>query len=161
VCLDNIDQFQDDQRFTKLDRDHLCDLCDGADRPLSMVVTSQVPLRDLFPDDTHSSSPFADLCSAMDSRCAMITNQNQLRLMSTSLLAVIKNGKIEPLEPITFPEGTQLVVTLNITENDDDTAEKAEWQNFAQHGLSRAYDDDEPGYDLSQIQEFNPHYAGR
>jgi transcriptional regulator with XRE-family HTH domain len=68
VCLDNIDQFQDDQRFTKLDRDQLCDLCDGADRPLSMVVASQVPLRELFPDDPQGSSPFADLCSAIEVR---------------------------------------------------------------------------------------------
>ena len=35
--------------------------------------------------------------------------------MPSKILAVVKNGKIEPLEPINFPEGTQLIVTLNLS----------------------------------------------
>jgi predicted DNA-binding antitoxin AbrB/MazE fold protein len=75
--------------------------------------------------------------------------------MPTQLLAIIKNGKIEPLEPINFPEGTQLVVTMN---SSSETTESEDWYALSLRGLSRAYGDDEPDYELSQIKEFNPNY---
>jgi hypothetical protein len=65
VCLDNIEQFRDEERFTEGDRDQLCYLCDGKDLPLTMIVASQMPLRTLFPDNSIISSPFADLCNTI------------------------------------------------------------------------------------------------
>ena len=35
-------------------------------------------------------------------------------------------------------------------------SESAEWYALSLQGLNRAYSDDEPDYDLSQIKEFNP-----
>ena len=89
--------------------------------------------------------------------------------MSSRMLAVVKNGKIEPLEPVSFPEGTQLIVTLNLSAEaigessrcENRETEESEWYALSHQGLSRAYDDDEPGYELSQIKEFNPNYEGR
>jgi predicted DNA-binding antitoxin AbrB/MazE fold protein len=78
--------------------------------------------------------------------------------MPTQLLAIIKNGKIEPLEPIDFPEGTQLIVTMSsLLETAEDT-ESEDWYSLSLQGLGRAYGDDEPDYELSQIKEFNPSY---
>ncbi len=74
--------------------------------------------------------------------------------MPNQLSAIIRNGKIEPLEPIDLPEGTQVVVTLA-------DSESAEWYALSLQGLNRAYGDDEPDYELSQIKEFNPSYEGR
>jgi predicted DNA-binding antitoxin AbrB/MazE fold protein len=74
--------------------------------------------------------------------------------MSSQLLAVIRNGKIEPLEPINFPEGTQLVVT--ISSSSEVVGDSEDWYALSLQGLSRAYGNDEPDYDLSQIKEFNP-----
>ncbi len=78
--------------------------------------------------------------------------------MPTQLLAIIKNGKIEPLEPINFPEGTPLVVTMNPSSEMASDPESEDWYALSLHGLSRAYGDDEPDYELSQIKEFNPNY---
>jgi predicted DNA-binding antitoxin AbrB/MazE fold protein len=79
--------------------------------------------------------------------------------MSAQLLAIIRNGKIEPLEPIDFPEGTQLVVT--ISSSSEVVGDSEDWYALSLQGLSRAYGDDEPDYDLSQIREFNPSYERR
>jgi predicted DNA-binding antitoxin AbrB/MazE fold protein len=79
--------------------------------------------------------------------------------MSSQLLAVIRNGKIEPLEPINFPEGTQLVVT--ISSSSKIVSDSEDCYALSLQGLSRAYGDDEPDYDLSQIKEFNPSYERR
>jgi predicted DNA-binding antitoxin AbrB/MazE fold protein len=81
--------------------------------------------------------------------------------MPTQLLAIIKNGKIEPLEPINFPEGTQLVVTMSSSSEIAENSELEDWYALSSQGLSRAYGDDEPDYDLSQIKEFNPNYERR
>ena len=40
-------------------------------------------------------------------------------------------------------------------------SESAEWYAFSLKGLNRAYSDDEPDYELSQIKEFNPNYERR
>ena len=40
-------------------------------------------------------------------------------------------------------------------------SESAEWYALSLQGLNRAYSDDEPDYDLSQIKEFNPNYERR
>jgi hypothetical protein len=81
--------------------------------------------------------------------------------MSTQLLVTIRDGKLEPSEPIDLPEGSQLIVTLDIPPDIGSDAESAEWYALSLQGLNRAYSDDEPEYDLSQIKEFNPDYEGR
>jgi hypothetical protein len=40
-------------------------------------------------------------------------------------------------------------------------SESAEWYALSLQGLNRAYSDDEPDYELSQIKEFNPSYERR
>jgi hypothetical protein len=75
-------------------------------------------------------------------------------LMAVQLSAVVKNGKIEALEPFTLPEGTQLLITVASDEEAD------VWANLALQELNRAYRDDEPEYELSQLKEINPLYEG-
>jgi predicted DNA-binding antitoxin AbrB/MazE fold protein len=78
--------------------------------------------------------------------------------MSTQLLATIRDGKIEPSQPIDLPEGTEIIVTIDSrSENEKDE----EWYALSLQGLNRAYSDDEPEYELYQIKEFNPDYEGR
>jgi hypothetical protein len=81
--------------------------------------------------------------------------------MPIQLLVTIRNGKLEPSEPIDLPEGTQIIVTLNDPAEISKDAESTEWYALSLQGLNRAYSDDEPEYDLSQIKEFNPDYEGR
>ncbi len=81
--------------------------------------------------------------------------------MSIELLVTIRDGKLEPSEPIDLPEGTQIIVTLNAPAERVKEPESAEWYALSLQGLNRAYSDDEPEYDLSQIKEFNPDYEGR
>ena len=81
--------------------------------------------------------------------------------MSIQLLVTIRDGKLEPSEPIDLPEGTQIIVTLDAPAESIEDSESAEWYALSLQGLSRAYSDDEPEYDLSQIKEFNPDYEGR
>jgi hypothetical protein len=98
VCLDNIDQFRDKQRFTKLDRDQLCYLCDGDDLPLTMVVASQKPLRTLFPDDHLGSSPFADLCNPIEVQ--PVSLQQATNFMNDSLAPLGMKFKPAQIEEI-------------------------------------------------------------
>ena len=74
--------------------------------------------------------------------------------MSTPVFAIVKNGKIKPITPIDLPEGTSLLILPN------PTAEAIEWSHFSLRGLSRAYSDDEPEYEISQLKEINPAYEG-
>lgn len=74
--------------------------------------------------------------------------------MPTSVLAIVKNGRIEPITPIDLPEGTSLLILLN------PTAEAIEWSKFSINGLSHAYSDDEPNYEIAQLKEMNPIYEG-
>ena len=66
LCLDEIDQLADDQRFTKNERDQLYSLCDGKDVPFSLVIASQIPLNQLFPDSPTRSSPLIGICRQID-----------------------------------------------------------------------------------------------
>jgi hypothetical protein len=60
-----------------------------------------------------------------------------------------------------LPEGTQIIVTLDAPLEISKDEESAEWYALSLQGLNRAYSDDEPEYNLSQIKEFNPDYEGR
>ena len=74
--------------------------------------------------------------------------------MPTSILAIVKNGKIELITPIDLPEGTSLLILLN------PTSEAIEWSKLSINGLSHAYDDEEPDYEIAQLKEMNPIYEG-
>jgi hypothetical protein len=74
--------------------------------------------------------------------------------MSIPMLAVVKNGRIEPLQPIDLPEGTSLLITTN------SSAAALAWSGLSLAGLARAYGDDEPDYDVTQLLELNPLYEG-
>lgn len=74
--------------------------------------------------------------------------------MPTPVLAIVKNGKIEPITPIDLPEGTSLLILVN------PTTEAIEWSKSSMNGLSHAYSDDEPDYDISQLKEMNLIYEG-
>ena len=76
--------------------------------------------------------------------------------MNNSVLAIIKNGKIELITNCFLPEGTKLLITPI---SDYDESEK-NWHNLALKGLDDAYSEDEPDYGLDQIKEFNLDYEG-
>ncbi|AFZ51666.1 hypothetical protein [Dactylococcopsis salina] len=81
--------------------------------------------------------------------------------MTSPVIAIVKNGKIELLNPLSFPEGTQLLVTPIPSESQVETIEtKDEWYNLSLQGLNRCFDENEPEYTLEQIKEFNPDYEG-
>jgi hypothetical protein len=61
------------------------------------------------------------------------------------LLATLRNGNLEPSEPIDLPEGTQLFITVNLAQETDDWTDE-DWNEFSLQGLNRAYGDDEPDY---------------
>ncbi len=74
--------------------------------------------------------------------------------MSLPVLAIVKNGKIEPINPIDLPEGTRLFLLAN----PNPSTEALEWSGLSVAGLGYAYGDDEPDYDLSHLKEINPLY---
>ena len=73
-------------------------------------------------------------------------------IMSIPVLAIVKNGKIEPINTIDLPEGTRLLLLPN------PSTEALEWSGLSLAGLSHAYSDDEPDYDLTHLKELNPLY---
>jgi hypothetical protein len=75
--------------------------------------------------------------------------------MFTQLLAIVKDGKIQTVDPIDLPEGTELIVTI------EDNLEAVAWSNLSLNSLNRAYADDEPEYEISQLKEVNPRYERR
>jgi hypothetical protein len=74
--------------------------------------------------------------------------------MSIPMLAVVRNGRIEPVQPIDLPEGTSLIIMPN------PSPEALEWSGLSLAGLANAYGDDEPEYDVTQLKELNPLYKG-
>ena len=72
--------------------------------------------------------------------------------MSIPILAIVKNGKIEPINPIDLPEGTRLLLLPNPSN------EALDWSGLSLAGLSYAYSDEEPDYDLTHLKELNPLY---
>lgn len=73
------------------------------------------------------------------------------------MLAIIKKGKIEPLEAINLPDGTKIILTpLDLSE-----AEKNDWYNLSIQGLNEAYGEDEPEYTIENIKRQNPEYEAQ
>jgi hypothetical protein len=91
---------------------------------------------------------------------SQISKSSEKLFMPTQLLAIVKDGKIQTLDSINLPEGTELIVTIMpvaTTLTDRDLA-SSEWSNLSLHGLNRAYADDEPEYEISQLKELNSSY---
>lgn len=57
--------------------------------------------------------------------------------MLSTIRAVVRDGKIELLEPVTLPEGVQLLVTV-LTEE-----EQTFWQGASEPALNRIWDNPE------------------
>jgi hypothetical protein len=75
--------------------------------------------------------------------------------MATQLLAIVKDGKIQTLDSVDLPEGTELLVTI------ESDVEAVAWSSLSLHNLNRGYADNEPEYDISQVKELNPGYERR
>ena len=63
------------------------------------------------------------------------------------IAAIVRNGRIETLEPLDLPEGTQLTISI------EHNPKAEEWIALSLHGLNRAYGDDEPDYENSESKE--------
>lgn len=79
--------------------------------------------------------------------------------MASKHLAIVKDGKIELLEPVSIPEGTKLIIVSMSLEND--TEERESWGNWSLENLNRCYGEDEPEYTLEYIKERNADYERR
>lgn len=66
LCLDEIHLMTNEADFSGKERTQLCGLADGADTPLTLLIASQKPLIDLFPDSPYSTSPLAGICQQID-----------------------------------------------------------------------------------------------
>lgn len=58
--------------------------------------------------------------------------------MLQTIRAVIRDGKIEPLEYVAFPEGAKVIVTL-LSEEDDTQF----WLNVSEKSLNRVWENTE------------------
>ncbi len=65
--------------------------------------------------------------------------------MTSRHLAIVKDGKIELLNPLSIPE-------------DNNTEKREDWKNFSLNNLNQCYADNEPEYTLELIKEYNPDY---
>lgn len=71
ICIDEIEKMNLAGRqrcFGRAVRTHLRGLADGADRPLTLVITSRRPLNALFPDEGGQTSPLYNICLPLQVR---------------------------------------------------------------------------------------------
>jgi hypothetical protein len=78
------------------------------------------------------------------------TLQPQSKTMA-KLLATLRNGNLEPSEPIDLPEGTQLLITVNLAQETEDWTDE-DLTEISLQGLNRAYGDDEPDYGEVEVE---------
>ncbi|WP_071188364.1 glycosyl hydrolase family 31 [Trichormus sp. NMC-1] len=79
--------------------------------------------------------------------------------MTSGHLAIVKDGKIELLDPVSIPEGTKVFIIPIVLE--PDTEERENWEIFSLNNLNQCYADNEPEYTLESIKEYNPNYERR
>ncbi|MEA5577581.1 glycosyl hydrolase family 31 [Anabaena sp. UHCC 0451] len=72
--------------------------------------------------------------------------------MTFGYLAVVKDGKIELLDPVFIPEGTKVFI-IPIIPEENNTEESADWENFSLNNLNECYADNEPEYTLESIKD--------
>lgn len=63
--------------------------------------------------------------------------------MPAVVRAVIRNGRIEPIEPLTVSEGTEVLVAVPL----EGEGEEALWRLAAHTSLLRAWDESDDVYD--------------
>lgn len=80
--------------------------------------------------------------------------------MTSGHLAIVKNGKIELIDPISIPEGTKVFI-IPIVLEEQDTEEREEWINLSLQNLNKCYSENEPEYSLESIKEHNTDYERR
>jgi hypothetical protein len=79
--------------------------------------------------------------------------------MISSQLAIVKNGKIELIDSLSIPEGTKVLITPIIVDNDPENQD--DWEYFSLKNLNLCYEDNEPEYTLESIKEYNKNYERR
>lgn len=76
---------------------------------------------------------------------------------------VVDSTHLELSRPLLEPEGTVVLISVADLDTpdtpDDHTAERQPWLTTSAASLSRAYDEGEPEYSVSLIQEGNPDYG--
>ncbi|HEY9703792.1 MAG TPA: hypothetical protein V6C58_15190, partial [Allocoleopsis sp.] len=66
--------------------------------------------------------------------------------MTSAHLAIVKDGKIELIDSSFIPEGTRLLITPLVL--DDDTENREDWEYFSLQNLNQCYGNNEPEYTL-------------
>ncbi|MBW4511085.1 MAG: glycosyl hydrolase family 31 [Scytonematopsis contorta HA4267-MV1] len=79
--------------------------------------------------------------------------------MILKYLAIVQNGKIELIEPVSIPEVTKLFIIPIYSEFD--TEEIGNRKNFSLNHLNNCYAENKPEYTLELIKEHNPNYEKR
>ncbi len=79
--------------------------------------------------------------------------------MISSQLAIVKNGKIELIDSLSIPEGTKVLITPIIVDNNTENQDDSEC--FSLKNLDQCYGDNEPEYTLESIKEYNNNYERR
>jgi hypothetical protein len=77
--------------------------------------------------------------------------------MTLGNLAIVRNGKIELLDPLSIPEGTKVFI-IPILAEENNPEETENWDNFSLNNLNQCYAENEPEYTLESIKEYNPDY---
>ena len=76
--------------------------------------------------------------------------------MISSQLAIVKNGKIELIDSLSIPEGTKVLITPIIVDNDIENQD--DWEYFSLRNLTHCYGDLQPEYTIESIKEYNNNY---
>ena len=66
LCLDEIQKLARKEHFSGDESIELRGLAYGADKPFKLVLASQKPLQDLFPDSSFRTSPLAGMCQTIE-----------------------------------------------------------------------------------------------
>ena len=83
--------------------------------------------------------------------------------MPSTISAIFKDGKIEPSIPLDIPDGTPLSVTIEDQIEIGEWTEE-EWLELSKNGLnglSGAYGDDEPDYDVPSLEPASSNFIQR
>jgi len=74
--------------------------------------------------------------------------------MNSVHLAVVKDGQIQLIDPLSLSEGTKVLISPLDNISDD-------WEFFSLQNLNQCYGDNEPEYSLDSIKEYNDNYERR
>ena len=67
--------------------------------------------------------------------------------MTSTVLAIIREGRIDTLEPINFPDGVQVLVTVRLTDNGEF------WVGASQKSLREVWDNTEDDVYAALLEE--------